>query len=77
MTPVARAAVATPAVTPPRPEPSFVPMIRPSPAPAPAPVAVPAQDIRIELHRNPMAVTVTWPSSAAAECATWMRELLR
>ena len=34
-------------------------------------------DVRIELRRGPMAVTVTWPASAASECAAWMRELLR
>lgn len=73
--PVVRAAVATPAAMPPRPRPSFVPMT--VPAPAPAPVAAPTQDIRIELHRNAMTVTVTWPTSAAADCAAWMRELLR
>ena len=42
---------------------------------------VPAQekvpDIHIELRRGPMAVTITWPLAAAAECATWLRELLR
>ena len=46
------------------------------------PVALPQQveqpvDIRIELRRGPTAVTVTWPAAAAAECASWMRELLR
>jgi transposase-like protein len=40
------------------------------PQPAPA-------DIRIELRRGPTAVCVSWPTSAAAECAAWMRELLR
>lgn len=40
------------------------------PQPAPA-------DIRIELRRGATAVCVTWPTSAAAECAAWMRELLR
>ena len=34
-------------------------------------------DIRIEFKRGPAAVNVTWPCSAAAECATWLRELLR
>ncbi|URI11634.1 transposase [Aquincola tertiaricarbonis] len=34
-------------------------------------------DIRIERQRGATAVTVTWPASAASECATWMRELLR
>jgi transposase len=45
------------------------------------PVALPTQaaspDIRIELRRGATAVTVTWPAVAAAECAAWMRELLR
>ena len=77
MKPVARAAVATPAVIPAPPQltPVFVPMTVPTAAPAPAPV--PTQDIHIELRRNAMTVTVTWPARAAAECAMWMRELLR
>lgn len=52
--------------------PAFVPVALPAPA-APTPIA----DIRIELQRGPTAVTVTWPASAASECAAWMRELLR
>ena len=39
--------------------------------------AEPRADIRIELRRGPTAVTVMWPLAAAAECASWMRELLR
>ena len=35
------------------------------------------QDIRIELRRSATTITVTWPASAGAECAAWMRELLR
>lgn len=75
MKPVARAGIASAAVTPdaPRLTPSFIPMEVPTPTPTPAP----PQDIRIELRRNAMTVTVTWPASAASECATWMRELLR
>jgi len=49
----------------------FVPMTVPAAPPEPT------QDIHIELRRNATTVTVTWPSSAAAECAAWMRELLR
>jgi transposase len=56
-----------------------------APAPRPAPEFVPLQlpapqaqaDIRIELHRNGVNVSIVWPASVAAECATWMRELLR
>jgi transposase len=74
MKPAARIAavpVATPtSVTTPS-KPSFAPMILPAPTPAPP------QDIRIELRRNATTVTVTWPTSAASECAAWIRELLR
>jgi transposase len=42
----------------------------------PAPAAS-AGDIRLELRRGGTTVAVTWPASAAAECAAWMRELLR
>jgi transposase len=42
---------------------------------APAQARVP--DIQIQLRRGPTAVTVSWPVAAAAECAAWMRELLR
>jgi transposase len=34
-------------------------------------------DIRIELRRGPIAVSVSWPCAAASQCAAWMRELLR
>ena len=36
-----------------------------------------APDIRIELRRGATAITVHWPSTEAAQCAAWMRELLR
>lgn len=39
-------------------------------APAPA-------DIRVELRRGPVAMSITWPTSAAADFAAWTRELLR
>lgn len=43
-----------------------------SPETAPATV-----DIRVELRRGPVAMTITWPASAAANFAAWTRELLR
>lgn len=59
--------------------PAFMPLQLPPPPP-PVTVEAPAQpapDICIELHRGTTAVKVTWPTAAAAECATWLRELLR
>lgn len=49
--------------------PAFMPMQLPARNCAP--------DIRIELRRGATSVTVTWPADAAAECAGWMRELLK
>lgn len=49
---------------------SFVPLQLPPAQPAP-------EDIRIELRRGATVINVSWPSGAAAECAAWMRELLR
>lgn len=49
--------------------PAFVPMQLPAMSMA--------ADIRIELRRGATAITVTWPAAAAAECAAWMRELLK
>ncbi len=49
--------------------------------PAFVPMQLPARsvaaDIRIELRRGATSVAVTWPAGAAAECAAWMRELLK
>lgn len=47
---------------------NFVPVQLPAQAPA---------DIRIEVRRGPMLVSVSWPCDAATQCATWLRELLR
>jgi transposase len=43
---------------------------------ASSPVA-PSQAITIELRRGAMLVKVDWPLAAAADCAAWLRELLR
>jgi transposase len=42
-----------------------------------APAAGPVPDIRIEVRRSATTITVAWPLAGAAECASWMRELLR
>jgi len=36
-----------------------------------------SQAITLELHRGALVVKVDWPREAAAECAGWLRELLR
>ena len=51
-------------------QPAFVPLRLPSAESVP-------RDIRIELRHGSTTVNVSWPSAAAAECAAWMRELLR
>ena len=53
--------------------------VAPPPAfvPVQLPCAQPTPDIRIELRRGATAITVHWPSVEAAQCAVWMRELLR
>ena len=45
--------------------------------PLPLPGAKTGSEIRIDLRRGGTTISVTWPADAAAECATWMRELLR
>lgn len=50
---------------------SFIPVALPEPA------ASPQHDIRMELRRGATTMTITWPATAAADCAAWMRELLR
>lgn len=56
----------------------FVPLAFPATLPSPQPESTsPAADIRIEVHRGALHVNVSWPPSAAAECAGWLRELLR
>ncbi|WP_198972998.1 transposase [Xylophilus sp. ASV27] len=46
------------------------------PVRVPAPIAQPTE-IRIDVRRGARTITVSWPMAAAAECAYWMRELLR
>ena len=43
-------------------------------SPGPAPTAA---EIRVELRRGPLTMTVTWPAGSAADFAAWTHELLR
>lgn len=49
---------------------SFIPVALPPPAAEP-------EDIRIELRRGAVTMTISWPMSASANFAAWTRELLR
>lgn len=64
----------------PRSEPAaqFVALSLPAAAPSAAPsTATPGEAIRIELKRGALGVNVIWPISVAADCAGWLRELLK
>lgn len=43
----------------------------------PLPTDTQPQEMRIELRGGAFAATVLWPMSANAECAGWLRKLLR
>jgi transposase len=49
---------------------TFVPVMTPA---APLPV----EPIRIELRRGATSVNIAWPTAAAADCALWLRDLLK
>jgi len=55
----------------PLPAASFVPVA------LPAPTCTVRADIHMELRRGATTMTIIWPTGAAADCAAWMRELLR
>ena len=71
--------VPAPAVPAPRAiAPTFVPLALPPTLPAPQPNPIPAApDIRIEVRRGGMQLSVSWPQSVASDCGAWLRELLR
>lgn len=64
-------ALMTPALPQRQPPTQFVPLSM-----APPEVSGEA-DIRIEVRRGAMVVAVNWPQATAAQCGTWLRELLR
>lgn len=55
---------------------SFVP-VQFEPEPQRTAMTPPVPDIRIEVQRGASTVTVSWPTSVAAECGAWLREVLR
>ena len=58
--------------------PQFVPVsLSPTSSSTPTPTPPASVDIQIELRRGATAMKITWPITAAADCAAWMRELLR
>ena len=76
-----REVVATgPAPTPRMPTPTFNPLVIGAPTTSRPTDPIPQeqlQEVRIELRGGAFAATVTWPMSANAECAGWLRKLLR
>lgn len=42
-----------------------------------APVVAASEEIRIEVRRGACAISISWPASAAAACAGWLRDLVR
>ncbi len=57
--------------------PQFIALSLPPPLSAPAPEVAGSGDIRLEFKRGALGVSVTWPVSAATDCAAWLREVLR
>jgi len=55
----------------------FVPLALPATVAANPQAVSAASDIRVEVRRGTLQVSVSWPQSAGADCAAWLRELLR
>ncbi len=45
--------------------------------PVPPTQVAPPADIRITMRRGSTSIDVAWPLAGAAECAAWLRELVR
>jgi transposase len=59
---------------------------QPTPVPVPLPAFIPvelghdsapAQDIKIELRTGTIVLNITWPVSAASQCAAWVAAVIR
>ena len=51
---------------------AFIPLQLPAPAQQPE-----TREIKVELRRGALSMIVTWPVSAAAECASWTAALFK
>ena len=51
--------------------------VPPAPTPPATPPSPTSETITLEFKRGTLGVSVTWPVSAAADCAAWLREVLR
>ncbi len=56
--------------------PPFVALALPATRQSQATPATAVADIRIKVRRGALDVSVIWPTSAGADCANWLRELL-
>lgn len=55
--------------------PGFIELPMPQALPVPSP---PTEGcVHLELQRGDLSLKLSWPASSAAECAVWLRELLR
>ena len=72
------AAVLAPSTAPREAQQQFIALTIPPAVAACAPAEkAPTTDIRIEVNRAALQVSVSWPQTAAADCAGWLRELLK
>lgn len=55
----------------------FVPLTMPASTTADPQAALAGGAIRVEVRRGAVHVNVSWPLSGGAQCAAWLRELLR
>ncbi|SFD62423.1 IS66-like element accessory protein TnpA [Paracidovorax konjaci] len=51
--------------------------VPPAPAPPESSPSPTPEMITLEFKRGALGISVTWPVSAAADCAAWLREVLR
>ena len=51
--------------------------VPPAPAPPASPPRPSPEMITLEFKRGALGVSVTWPVNASADCAAWLREVLR